>query len=167
MSDKNSSTAKERLSSLEEQVRSLHESNLAMATISENQRLSIVELADKMDALIYLVERDAKIDEKTIADRRRDFALENMKKDISDALDKGALIAAEVVGNRSFIVVEEKDKDGKVIQPRAQVAIINLPEEIKNDFIGLSKGAIVKKEEVDIELQEIYDIADLSPQAEG
>jgi len=160
-------TAKERLTTLEEQVSNLHQSNVALATILENQRLSIVELSDKLDTVIFLSERETPISEEAIKIRREANSIEMMKADISDALAKGALTKAEVVGNRSFIVVQEKDKEGKVVQSRAQVALMNMPDEIKNDFIGLNRGAIVEKEEISIELQEIYDIAEVSPEVEG
>ena len=163
----NKKTAKERLDSLEEQVMDLHHSNLALATITENQRLAVVELSDKLDALIFLSEREGKVSEETIKEQRKTNAIENMKSDINEAIEKGALTKVEVVGSRSFIVVQEKDKKGNIVQERAQVALMNMPPEIKDDFLGLNKGAIVEKEEVNIELQEIYDIAEPSPVAEG
>ena len=110
----NKKTAKERLDSLEEQVMDLHHSNLALATITENQRLAVVELSDKLDALIFLSEREGKVSEETIKEQRKTNAIENMKSDINEAIEKGALTKVEVVGSRSFIVVQEKDKKGNI-----------------------------------------------------
>lgn len=171
MSDgKNRLKIKDTVSALEEKVDKLQAVNLALTTQLENMRISMLYLQDKLDAVIAVSERDgaAYLTQKSVEDEIVSLNIEKLKREVQDAVNKGALIKTEdgIVGHRSFIVAKETNKNtGEVDQPRVQVAMPAMPVEVQQDFIGKVVGDVIEKEDNLIEIQEVYDIADIKGKA--
>jgi len=148
----------ERVEALELSVENLSAANLGMAQALENQRRVVVSLAEKMDAIFYLSSANQPITEEAVDARVIDLKEKELKAETEQALTNGDIKPAKVVGNQSFVVVRELDKDTKkVIQPRAQIALAYMPDEVKDDFLGKKKGDKIENGNVIIEIIEVYD----------
>ena len=64
----------------------------------------------------------------------------------------------KVIDAQTFIVAREMDKDGVVVNPRLQFAMMSIPEDSQGTFVGKKVGDVVtpKDSEVDIEITEVY-----------
>lgn len=164
MSEEKKLNTKERMQKMQEQIQQLHTANVALASSQENMRISVIYLQDKFDALVSLLEEGNEVNiKKAVDDRVVENNINVLKREVQDAVEKGALTSTEVAGPRSFVVAKETNKDtGEIEQPRVQIALTAMPEEIQQDFLGKVVGDVIEKEENIIEIQEIYDIKDLS-----
>ena len=149
----------DRVEKLESQLELLSQGMLGISHTLENQRLAILSLSQKIEAMVYLAERNEKLDEERIQKRIVEANIEGMKTELEKAKADGHLVDAKVIGTESFVVIRELDKDsGKVVQDRTQIAIKNLPQEISSDFIGKKVGDKIEKDTVIIEITELYDL---------
>jgi len=159
--ENNKPKTSDRINNLEKSVQALSQANLGMAQALENQRRVVVSLSEKLEAIFYLSENMKQITEKDVDDYITEQKTTELKREVEQAILNGQLKPAKAVGTNSFVVVKEMDKTSKeVTQPRAQIAIAFMPDEVKNDFTGKKVGDKIDKGNVIIELTEVYDIVE-------
>jgi hypothetical protein len=149
----------ERLETMEKAVISLSQANLGMAQQIENIRRVTVDLAEKLEAVFYLTENNIQPTEKNVEKHLTEVKTQELKASVDQGLANGEIKKAKVVGNNGFVVIKETDKESnEVTQPRAQVAVAFMPDDVKNDFLGKKVGDKIEKEDVIIEILEVYDL---------
>jgi len=153
---------KDQVKALETQVEKLHNANLALATQVENLRVSTLYLQDRLEAVVALSEREEPMTKEGVEQEVINSNIVKLKSEVQQAVDQGALERVDMISHRSFVVAKETDKKtGKIVQPRVQVSMMSMPNEVQDDFVGKSVGDVIEKDDALIEVQEIYDIKDL------
>ena len=136
----------------------------------QNQINIVAEEIDNVGQIVQLLGRKLNASNKVanIADesvnqviiKENTLQLENLVKELRD---KGVIKeseSGEIADEQHFVVAREIDKDGNVIAPRIQFAVMTLIPELKPQFIGQKKGSIIKNEqnENSLEITEVYSV---------
>jgi hypothetical protein len=82
-----------------------------------------------------------------------------MKAELAKHVADGTLKAAEATTEQSFIVFRDVAADGTILDPRNQLAIVNIKGDLKEKFLGKKVGDLVSVlPDRNIEILEVYDI---------
>jgi len=169
--------ASEKLSMLEEKYmvvgRRVGEMELILYNISrENEILkdALQLIHEKLEAVISLSNDGAVLTSDNINDKVTSLKEQDLKNKVDQMLEKGAIETTEEIGENSFVVSRELNKEGQVINPRLQFLTSRLSEELQSKFVGKRAGDLVVGEEdrLDIEIAEIYNFVEqkLDPKEE-
>lgn len=84
----------------------------------------------------------------------------DMKARVENGLKEGKIAKADIVGETSFIVGHELDREGKVAYPgRFQVGIQAMSDETRALFVGRKPGDEIEVPNGTIAIDEAYDVA--------
>lgn len=92
------------------------------------------------------------------------IVLDNIKKleaQVKQLTDMGVLTTGSTITELTFVVGRELDAEGKVTNPRLQLATASASEEFKKTILGKKVGDVILVNEtsgVSFELTEVYDI---------
>lgn len=125
------------------------------------QRQATGELAQVVEALTEIIGSgnvDSKI--KEIQERKTLARVEQAKKNLEDGLEKGTVVKADAISDKSLVVGRETDKDGNVVFPgRAQVTFDQIAPEFQDKLLGQGAGfAVETKAGGKFEVVEVYDV---------
>lgn len=167
--------ASERLSLLEEQMIPMMENLNAAAKRIGELELTIYSLSreseilrealqlvhEKLDAVISL-SKNPDLSDENINQTVIDTKVAAMEDKVKEQLELGNLVVADEIGEESFVVSRELNKDGSVENPRLQFLMGKLTPELKSKFLGVKTGELVSGEEnkLDIEIAEIYEFVE-------
>lgn len=128
---------------------------------SEILREALQLVHEKLDAVISLSGNDNYSDE-NISQSMIDAKVEGMAAKVKEQLDLGNLEVIEEIGEESFVVTRELNKDGTVENPRLQFLMAKLTPEMKAKFVGVKAGELVAGDDdkLDIEISEIYNFVE-------
>jgi hypothetical protein len=157
----------EKIARLEAQVESL----LALTKTSDSNFTMLAEEIDKLRDLTLGIGRrvNATIQAAEGGQITNDsvnnlIVLDNVKKleaQVKQLTDMGVLSAGNEVGENSFVVGRELDANGKITNPRLQLAASTASEAFKGVLLGKKLGDIIlvdAENNVSFELTELYDI---------
>jgi hypothetical protein len=157
----------EKIAKLESQVESL----LALTKAYDSNFTMLAEEVDKIRDLALGIGRrvNATIQAAEGGQITNDsvnnlIVLDNVKKleaQVKQLLEMGVLATGEEVGEFSFVVGRELDVNGKVTNPRLQLAASTASETFKDLLIGKKLGDIIlvdTENNVSFEVTELYDI---------
>lgn len=120
-------------------------------------------LANKVDAMANLnVQGEAMTDENInkimIANNEKE-----LKSKVDNYINQGVLESSDIVDDNSFVVGQELDADGKVVNPRIQFTVSSFNEESRAKLSGLKLGDMVDLEDngLKMSITEIYKVKDL------
>lgn len=140
----NKKTATERLEILENTVNSIIQviqpiQNMAQDLMGLREAVKL--LNNKLDAVVKCVNTGTQLTDENIGQ----FMTENNAKELQDKVTKmvadGLLAATDTVGKDSFVVINEQDGTGKVVNPRMQFLLSALQnEEIRASLDGAKVG---------------------------
>lgn len=161
----NARTALERLNDLETQVipNFLKGVNEAFGNVDAN----FTGLKEQVDALVRLLGEEQVAATITEMHAEQDEAQrDGMAEKLKGYVDRGALKPAEEIGERSFVVGCEKDKEGNVLRPgRVQLAYTSIKpeyqEKVKGQKIPVS---FPTAEGGSFEITEVYEIVPAAEQ---
>jgi hypothetical protein len=170
MSDtENKKSATERLTDLENamtQVVQAMQPVELMARDLMGVKEALKLLNNKLDATIKSVNQGGPITEESLSK----FMIENNVKELTDKVSKmvadGVLAASDTVGKESFVVINEADATGNVVNPRMQFLLSALQhEEVRSKLEGSKVGDSIKvgDQGASINVLETYNI--VTPQA--
>lgn len=83
-----------------------------------------------------------------------------LKGKVDTLINQGILVPADVVGDNTFLVGSENEKEGKVIHPRIQFTYGSIEKELQDKLKGSKVGDIVtfKEDKLRFVVNEIYNI---------
>ena len=85
--------------------------------------------------------------------------MDSMKAEVDKHVTDGVLKTAETTTEQSFIVFRDLGLDGTVLDPRNQIAIVNVKGDLKAKFLGKKVGDLVSVlPDRNIEILEIFEI---------
>lgn len=160
----NKKTASERLEIVENTVNSLIQAVQPMANMAQDLmalREAVKLLNNKLDAVVKCTNAGSPLTDENL----NQVMTQNNAKELEDRVSKmvsdGLLAATDVVQKDSFVVINEADSNGKIVNPRMQFLLSALQnEEIKGKLEGATVGANVPVGEsgASLNVLEIYNI---------
>jgi hypothetical protein len=123
---------------------------------------------NKVDSVIKSVNEGGQITD----ERLSAFMVENNVKELADKVanmvGSGLLVASDTVQSESFVVINEVDPSGKIVNPRMQFLLSALQhEEVRTKLTGAKVGTnlTIGDQGASINILEAYDI--ITPQADS
>lgn len=153
-------SALERIDSLEQELpRIVMAVNEAL--VGQNEKSG--QLANIVEAVVELFGAatvDAKI--KEISDRKTMANLEAAKAKLTEAIQKGDVVKADAISDKSLVVGKEYDKDGNVLFPgRAQLQFGAIKQEFQDKLLGNGVGFTLETGNGGkFEVTEVYDVVE-------
>ena len=128
---------------------------------------SLKNLAQVIDAIVYLLSNGNQVTQQTIQEYITKSNVQNLKSQIDTLVEQGFLAAQEQVDEKSYVVVEEYDKQGRLVQPRLQFPMSSTEgnEELRSKLLGAKVGDLVvtKENQLDMKVIEVYGITEPTP----
>ena len=128
-----------------------------------NQDIAIAKevinvLNKKTDAIIKVAAPETGITADAVAASVTEMRLDDMKAQVAGYLANGVIAPAEVIAEDSFVVCQESNSEGEVVQPRLQLRIDSQEEANRTAFIGKKVGetASFGENRYDAKILEIY-----------
>jgi hypothetical protein len=144
MSDENKKTATERLEVLENTVNNIIQAVQPLANMSQDLmslREAVKLLNNKLDAVVKCLNTGTQLTDENLGQ----VMTENNARDLQDKVTKmvsdGLLASTDTIGKDSFVVINEQDESGKIINPRMQFLLSALQnDEIRGKLEGAKTG---------------------------
>ncbi len=141
----NKKTATERLEILENTVNSIIQAVQPLANMAQDLmglREAVKLLNNKLDVTIKCINSGTQLTDENLSQGMT----ENNAKDLQDKVTKmvsdGLLAATDTIGKDSFVVINEQDDSGKIVNPRMQFLLSALQnEEIRGKLEGATVGS--------------------------
>lgn len=119
-------------------------------------------LNNKLDATVKAVNEGGQVTE----DRLNDLMIQNNVRDltakVTSMVTSGLLVSTDTVGKESFVVINEADPSGKVVNPRMQFLVSTLQDEgLKAKLDGAKAGSniLVGDQGASINILEAYNVS--------
>lgn len=141
-------TATERIASLENGLTQIYATanNMARDLLLIKDALKL--LGNKVDSMVKASVRQLPINDEVLSQLMIENNIEEMKQKLNAFISRGILVAEPVVSGNSFVVLNEIDGDGKVLNPRTQIALNDLASEaLRNKIKGSKIGDIIETED--------------------
>jgi hypothetical protein len=169
MSEENKKNATERLTDLENNqsqiVQALQPVEL-MARDLAGMKEALKLLNNKVDALVKAINAGGTITDDSLSKYMIENNVSELAKKVSDMVTSGLLVASDTVSKDSFVVINEADPSGTVVNPRMQFLLSALQhEEVRNKLEGAKVGSniAVGDQGASINVLESYNV--VTPQA--
>lgn len=154
-------SASQKITDLENAFTGLYQTVSNMARDFGTVREAIKLLGTKLDATVRLQGEGQLPTDALISQTMVKINCEDLAAKVQNMVTQGILTADEQVGNDSFIIGEEQNEMGEVINPRLQFAIYAIQkEEVRNKLIGGKVGDVLNLEEgkMKFKVNEVYKI---------
>lgn len=160
MSTDKQKTATQRIEELEMATLSLHQTIDTMARDLMTIKEAIKLLGSKLDAVVGAASSGQEINDENISSRMIEANRQELADKTQNLVNQGVLAVSEIAAEDSFVVGQEVEADGKVINPRIQFAVQSLKPELKDKIVGSKAGDTVSLEEGKLNLlvTEVYSI---------
>lgn len=144
MSEENKKTATERLEVLENTANSIIQAIQPLANMAQDLmalREALKLLNNKLDAVVKSVNAGTALTDENLNQIMTDNNAKELQEKVAKMVSDGLLASAESVGKDSFVVINEADGTGKVVNPRMQFLLSALQnEEIRAKLEGSKVG---------------------------
>ena len=131
MSNENNKNAAERISDLETVVpkiiSALQPIDLMVKDIM-NIKEAVKLLNNKLDAVVKNLNQGLALSDENLSKSMTDNNEEELKEKLASLVNAGILVATDTVSKTSFVVINETDKDGKMLNPRIQFLWSNVKD---------------------------------------
>jgi hypothetical protein len=165
MSEENKKNATERLEDLENTMSQVMQAIQPVELMARDlmaMKEALKLLNNKLDAAVKAVNQGGPITDETLSN----FMTENNAKDLADKVaqmvSNGILVASDTVSKESFVVINEADASGKVVNPRMQFLLSQLNhEEVRTKLEGAKVGSNISvgDQGASINVLESYNVA--------
>lgn len=165
MSEENKKTATERLEDLEKTMMNVIQALQPLDPLSRDMmglKEALKLLNNKLEAVVRAINEGGSIDD----DRLSKFMVDNNVKELKDKVDQmvtqGILVPSDTVNKESFVVVNEVDPNGTVVNPRMQFLLSALQHEELRTKLESSKvgtNLTVGDKGASINVLETYDVS--------
>lgn len=144
MSEENKKTATERLELLENTVNNIIQAIQPLANMAQDLmalREATKLLNNKLDSVVKCVNTNTALTEENIGQVMTDNNAKDLQEKVTKMIGDGLLSAADTVSKDSFVVINEADETGKIVNPRMQFLLAALNnEEIRGKLDGAKVG---------------------------
>lgn len=144
MSEENKKTATERLELLENTANSIIQAIQPLANMAQDLmalREAVKLLNNKLDATIGALNAKEDLTDENIGARMTANNAKELQDKVAKMVGDGLLSATDTVGKESFVVINEQDSSGKIVNPRMQFLLSALNnEEIRGKLEGAKTG---------------------------
>lgn len=168
-------TATQRIQQLEQQIGTLNQHISFLANQAEQLKKgfenSVTVLSKKMDAVVQAGSK-GQISKESVEDIMKDERVKELKNLIDSMVEQGVLELKDkdqLSDNKTFLVGQQVDDSGNVVNPRLQFYIDSIQsEEVKDKLIGRSVGDILEleKDQPKLEITELYSIKEVDTDKE-
>lgn len=156
-------------------ARRLGEMELIVFNLSrENQLLkqALSMLNDKIDAIVNVQKQSLDLNDANISEAMVRIKENSLKEKVDEMIARNLIEKTDVVGEKSFVVGRELNKEGVVENPRIQFLVSGVSEYFQEKMLNKKIGDLVSEEDkLDLEIVEIYNLIEdpamrLDPQNE-
>jgi hypothetical protein len=141
----NKKTATERLEILENTVNNIIQAVQPLANMAQDLmalREAVKLLNNKLDAVVKCTNAGTPLTDENLGQVMTDNNAKDLQDKVTKMVSDGLLAATDTIGADSFVVINEQDTDGKVVNPRMQFLLSALQnEEIRGKLDGAKVGA--------------------------
>jgi hypothetical protein len=153
-------TANEKLNFLTNQLGRLNQVVAMLGRENQELKLALTQLDKRVLAMLRAGDAGA-ITTNAVKNIMVDDAASQMESTVSKFVEQGLLARndQEIIGEDSFIVGRELDKEGNVSNPRVQIIVKDADEKVKTALIGSKVGAVIPSaliDDLDLEILENY-----------
>lgn len=154
-------SASERLELIETFLKQVASAYEVVVSDTVQAKENVNALSNKLNALVSILSSGDSVNDENIKSVMVQNKIAELKSAVDDLVKRGDLEKAEVVGPYSFVVSKElsNDEEKRVINPRLQFAVYDIPKERAERLVGKKVGDIVELQENKalVDIEEIYD----------
>jgi hypothetical protein len=153
-------TASQKIEDLERAVMSGFQVSNNMARDLMMIKDALKLLGNKVDSIMKASREKLELNDENISKLMLENNIAELKGKVENLVTQGILKATEEVGDNTFLVGSENDKDGKVVHPRVQFTYGSLEKDLQEKLKGAKAGQIVtfKDDKLRFVVQEVYAI---------
>jgi len=145
MSDtENKKNATERLEDLEKVVHQIIQALQPMEPMARdlgNFKEALKLLNNKLDAVVKASNQGETITDEAIASFMTENNVKELSSKVTQMVESGLLAATDTISKESFVIINEADASGKIVNPRMQFLLSSLQhEEVRNKLDGAKTG---------------------------
>ena len=144
MSEENKKTATERLELLENTVNSIIQAVQPLGNMSQDLmglREAVKLLNNKLDAVVKSINAGTQLTDEILGQIMTETNAKELEGRVTKMVSDGLLASTDTVGKDSFVVINEQDESGKIVNPRMQFLLSALQnDEIRGKLEGAKTG---------------------------
>lgn len=145
MSEENKKTATERLELLENTVNSIIQAIQPLGNMSQDLmglREAVKLLNNKLDAVVKSINAGTALTDENLGQIMTQNNASDLQEKVTKMVNDGLLAATDTIGKDSFVVINEQDEAGKIVNPRMQFLLSALQnDEIRGKLEGSTVGS--------------------------
>jgi exo-beta-1,3-glucanase (GH17 family) len=173
---KDKASASARIEALEQSSQRLEQGLMALYQTADNMARDLITmkealklLGNKMDSVVQVISKGETLNDENISKAMVENNVADLKEKVAQLVSNGVLVASETVEANSFIVGEEVEDSGKVINPRIQSIVSAFEDSVKSKIVGAKVGQLVEVKEgkAKLNIQEVYAIQVPAPEQEA
>jgi uncharacterized coiled-coil protein SlyX len=162
MSEENKKTATQRLEELEMTVSRIAQAVDMMAKDLTDVKSALKLLNNKLNSVSRAVQEGKMPTDDVVSEYMTDFNAAELKDKVTQMVASGFLVAVDAATSDSFVVINEADASGKIINPRMQFLVSSIQhDEVKTKLEGAKVGdnILLGADGMSINVLEIYSVA--------
>lgn len=155
-----SRSASQKISDLENAMMALYQTANNMSSDIMTLKEAVKLLGNKVDSIVKASTNGEQITDAVIARIMIENNVEDLTNKVKNMVAQGILAVQEQVNNDSFIVGEETNDQGEIVNPRLQFALMAVQPELREKFVGAKAGDLLTLQEgkLKFRLLETYQI---------
>ena len=163
-----SRSASQKISDLENALMALYQTANNMASDISTLKEAVKLLGNKVDSIVKASTKGEQITDAVISRIMIENNVEDLTNKVKNMIAQGILAVQEQVSNDSFIVGEETNDQGDIVNPRLQFALMAVQPELREKFVGAKAGDLLTLQEgkLKFRLLETYQIQQPKPQGQ-
>ena len=163
-------TAVQRIDDLERGLMGMYQAADNMGRDLMTVKEAIKLLGNKIDAIVKATQRGEDLTDEVIGNIMVQNNVADLKARVDQLVASGTLVATlEPVDEKNFVVGQEVDDTGKVLNPRLQFVLGALNEDLRNKIKGAKVGdsVVFQEGKLKFDLQEAYAVVTPAPAVEA
>lgn len=158
-------TASQRLDDHERAIGAMYQTADNMARDLMMMKEAMKLLGNKMEAVIKAINQSLPLNDENLSKLMIENNIEDLKEKVEGLVSNGVIRVAEAITAASFVVVQELDVAGKVVNPRLQFSLSALNPDAQKKLIGAKVGdsAALTDNGSQFNVLEVYEIVPPSP----
>lgn len=171
MSEENKKSATERLEDLEKVLGQIIQHIQPLESIAKDLmglKEAMKLLNNKLEAVVKSANEGGQITDERLSAHMIEANVKELASKVSQMVASGLLASTDTVGKESFVVINEVDPSGKVVNPRMQFLLSALQhEEVRSKLDGAKVGTsiIIGDQGATINVLEAYNVANQNAEA--
>jgi hypothetical protein len=132
--------------------------NLAAETMTIKEAIKL--LGNKTESIVQVIGEGKPVNDDTISAQMVENNVTTLKEAVTKMISDKILVEQDAISMTSFVVGQEINDEGKVIQPRTQFALAAIPNELQQKCLGAKPGDVLELQpgKLKLSVQEVYNI---------